>query len=102
MPGFAHHPMAHSLVACSRLHTDGAPLTPPGALNRRRHSSATTAATASRSRRAGATCNCANLRAVLRPSVRFRGTADTRPSVRGESKAATAQNVVRKLSFRAL
>jgi hypothetical protein len=67
----------------------------------RRHPSATKAATRLRDRRADAACNCAKLRAQLRPSVRFQGTADTRraqPGVRCCLKAAT--DAPSSLSFR--
>jgi hypothetical protein len=78
MCGLAHRRMARILAVCSRLRTAGAPTTPRSALARRWHSSATTAATAPRSPRAGADGNGTKLRARLRPRVRFYLAVDTR------------------------
>jgi hypothetical protein len=90
MSGLAHRRMARSLVACLRLRMAGAPPTIPwGALAGRRHSSATTAATAPCSYVIHARCNDAKRRARLRPSVHFTAAVDTGTSVRCDMKAAT-------------
>jgi hypothetical protein len=90
---------AQTHEACPRLHTHGTLSTArwsrPVA---RRHASAIKAATRFREGCAGVDRNCAKLRARLRPSGRFQGTADTHralPGVRGESKPDTEQNMVR-------
>jgi hypothetical protein len=71
-----HGPLEASL----RLHTHGALARARWrGLVARRHPSATKAATRFRNRRASAPCNCAKLRARLRPSVRFTAAVDTRP-----------------------
>jgi hypothetical protein len=80
------------LEACTRLHTHGALATARWSrLVARRHPSATKAATRFRNRRAGAACNCAKLRARLRPSVRFYMAVDTRSRrVHGQHPASVA------------
>jgi hypothetical protein len=88
MCGLAHRRMARILAACSRLRTAGAPTTPRGALARRWHSTATTAATAPRSPHAHPRCNGAKLRARLRPSVRFTVAVDTNCTKYGQNVGA--------------
>jgi hypothetical protein len=77
------------LEACTRLHTHGALATARWSrVVARRHPSATKAATRFRHRCASATCNCAKLRARLRPSVRFLEASDTNCTKYGQNIGA--------------
>ena len=85
MPRAAHR----RLEACSRLHTHGALARARWSrVVARKHPSATEAATRFRNRRAGAACNCAKLRARLRPSVRFTVAVDTNCTKYGQNIGA--------------
>ena len=88
MCGLAHRRMARILAACSRLRTACAPTIPRGVLARRWHSTATTVATALRSRHAHPRCNGAKLRARLRPRVRFTAAVDTNCAKYGQNIGA--------------